>query len=59
MIEIRTEKPEDSFVRAADFGLQNEYGVHDEFVALPLHDGALDGISGMVKYLPEFREAEC
>ena len=46
------------FVRAADFGLQNEYGVHDEFMALPLHDGALDGISGMVKYLPEFREAE-
>ena len=47
------------FLRAADFGLQNEYGVHDEFMVLPLHDGALEAVSGMVKYLPEFREAEC
>src|SRR5438477_3372617 len=47
------------FVRAADFGLQNEYGVHDEFMVLPLHDGALEGVAGTVKYLPEFREAEC
>ena len=47
------------FVRAADFGLQNEYGVHDEFMVLPLRRGALDGVSGMVKYLPEFSEAEC
>jgi hypothetical protein len=29
------------FVRAADFGLQNEYGVVDEFMVLPLRDGAL------------------
>ncbi len=47
------------FVRAADFGLQNEYGVADEFMELPLHETALEGVSGMVKYLPEFREAEC
>jgi len=47
------------FVRAADFGLQNEYGVHDEFMVLPLRRGALDGVSGMVTYLPEFSEAEC
>ena len=47
------------FTRAADFGLQNEYGVHDEFMVLPLRDGALQGVSGLVKYLPEFREAEC
>jgi len=47
------------FVRAADFGLQNEYGVHDEFMVLPLRRGALDGVSGMVKYLPEFSEAKC
>jgi len=46
------------FVRAANFGLQNEYDAHDEFMVLPLHDGALGGVSGMVKYLPEFREAE-
>ena len=47
------------FVRAADFGHQNEYGVADEFMVLPLHETALEGVSGMVKYLPEFREAEC
>jgi putative acetyltransferase len=47
------------FVRAEDFGLQNEYGMHDEFMVLPLHDGALEAVSGMVKYAPEFREAEC
>jgi hypothetical protein len=26
---------------------------------LPLRDGALDGVGGMVKYLSEFHEAEC
>jgi putative acetyltransferase len=46
------------FSRAADFGLQNEYGVHDEFMVLPLRDGALAGVNGMVKYQPEFQEAE-
>jgi putative acetyltransferase len=46
------------FLRAADFGLQNEYGVHDEFM-LPMRDGALDGVAGMVKYLPEFQEVGC
>src|SRR5213594_5213203 len=35
------------FVRAADFGLQNEYCVHDEFMVLPLYDRALGGVSGM------------
>jgi putative acetyltransferase len=47
------------FTRAADVGLDNEYGVHDEFMVLPLHEGVLDGVSGLVKYLPEFAEAEC
>ncbi len=46
------------FRRGADFGLDNEYGVRDEFMVLPLRDGALANVSGMVKYLPEFREAE-
>ena len=45
------------FLRAADFSLQNEYGVVDEFMALPLHDGVLTPVSGMVRYQPEFREA--
>jgi putative acetyltransferase len=47
------------FFRAADFGLQNDYGVLDEFMVLPLRDGALEGVAGMVKYLPEFQEAGC
>jgi putative acetyltransferase len=47
------------FSCAADFGLQNEYGVHDEFMVLALRDGALRGVSGMVKYVPEFEEAGC
>ena len=46
------------FVRAADFSLQNEYGVHDEFMVLALRDGALKEVNGMVKYLPEFGEVE-
>jgi putative acetyltransferase len=46
------------FLRAADFGLDNEYGAHDEFMVLPLCEGALNTVSGMVRYLPEFREAE-
>jgi putative acetyltransferase len=47
------------FTRAADVGLKNEYGVHDEFMVLALRDGALHGVGGMVKYVPEFREGEC
>ena len=47
------------FSRAADIGLENEYGVHDEFMVLPLHDGALEGVGGLVKYLSEFRETGC
>jgi putative acetyltransferase len=47
------------FTRAADSGLHNEYGVHDEFMVVALHEGALRGASGMVKYLPEFAEVGC
>jgi putative acetyltransferase len=46
------------FARAADFGLENEYGVVDEFMVLPLRDGALDKVSGLARYVPEFQEAE-
>jgi putative acetyltransferase len=47
------------FRRAADFDLQNEYGVIEEFMVLPLRVGALDGVKGMAKYLPEFQEVGC
>ncbi len=57
MIEVRPE--ERGGVRTADFALRNQYGVYDEFMVLALRDGALMGLSGVVKYLPEFREAEC
>ena len=42
-----------------DLSLENEYGVYEEFMVLPLRYGALKGVGGMVKYLPEFGEAEC
>ncbi len=42
------------FSRAADYRLQNEYRAYDEFMVLPLRNGALDRVNGMVKYLPEF-----
>jgi len=47
------------FVLTVDFGLENEYGAYDEFMVLALRDRALEAVSGVVKYLPEFREAEC
>lgn len=47
------------FSRAADYGLDNEYGVHEEFMVLPLRDGALNGVRGIVKYVPEFEQAGC
>lgn len=45
------------FARAADRGLTNEYGVHDEFMVLEIAPHALMHTSGLVKYAPEFREA--
>jgi hypothetical protein len=35
------------------------FGVYDEFMVQPVRDGALNGVSGLVKYLPEFIEAGC
>jgi putative acetyltransferase len=45
--------------RAADtFGLENEYGVRDEFMVLELTKGAIEEVSGLVRYAPEFKEAD-
>ena len=44
------------FRPAKTFGLDNEYGVTDEFMALELRAGCLDGIRGLVRYAPEFAE---
>ena len=38
-------------------GLENEWGVHDEFMVLTLREGALDLVRGMVRYAPEFQQA--
>jgi putative acetyltransferase len=45
------------FVRASEYGLGNEYGVDDHFMVAELVRGALDRVSGMVRYRPESREA--
>jgi putative acetyltransferase len=42
------------FRRGLDHGLQNEYGADEAFMAIELRPGALAGISGLVRYCPEF-----
>lgn len=46
------------FTKASDFGLLNEYGVDEPFMALELSEGGLAAVSGLVKYAPEFGELE-
>jgi putative acetyltransferase len=42
------------FTRAGAFGLGNEYGVDEEFMALELRPGCLSGACGVVRYSAEF-----
>jgi putative acetyltransferase len=51
--------PRFGFVRAKDHGLENEYDALDSFMVLELQKGILKRIHGLVKYAPEFRDAEC
>ena len=44
------------FHSAKTFGLDNEYGVSDEFMVRELRVGCLNGIRGLVRYAPEFSE---
>jgi putative acetyltransferase len=46
------------FRAARAFGLENEYGVGDEFMVLELTQGAVEEVRGMVRYAPEFKEAD-
>jgi putative acetyltransferase len=47
--------PRFGFAPASTFGLKCEYSVPDPvFMAIELVPGALKGISGLVKYAPEF-----
>ena len=47
------------FRRASDFGLGNEYGAADTFMALELGDGRLAGVTTTVRYSPEFQATGC
>ena len=51
--------PRFGFLKAKDCGLDNEYNAVDSFMVLELQKGVLQEIRGLVKYAPEFREAEC
>ena len=51
--------PRFGFLRAKDYGLDNEYGATDSFMVMELQEGVLERIRGLVKYAPEFRDAEC
>ena len=44
------------FQAGKPLGLDNEYGVNDEFMVLELCQGALAGKGGMVRYSREFAE---
>src|SRR3712207_5088420 len=44
------------FERASEKGLGNEYGVDEHFMVVELSNGALDSVSGTVRYREEFRE---
>ena len=44
------------FHPAKPHGLDNEYGVTDEFMVLGLRERSLEGVRGLVRYAPEFAE---
>jgi putative acetyltransferase len=49
--------PRFGFVRARDYGLDNQYNALDEFMVLELKEGALQSAGGLVMYAPEFDAA--
>ena len=66
MTEIRKERKEDlNAIRYVNerafetYGLENEYGADEHFMALELRNGALAEIGGLVTYQPEFKETGC
>ena len=42
------------FARASNYGLDNEYGADEAFMALELQPGSLPAAGGLVRYAPEF-----
>lgn len=51
--------PRFGFSPASLYGLGNEYDADEHFMAMELKHGALDKISGIVRYSPEFKECGC
>jgi putative acetyltransferase len=51
--------PRFGFASANGHGLGNEYGALDAFMVLELRGGSLNGVSGLVTFAAEFREAGC
>lgn len=47
------------FTRASVYGFNNEYHAEESFMVLELRDGILRSMSGMVKFQPEFQQANC
>jgi putative acetyltransferase len=47
------------FGRARDYGLGNDYNAAEAFMVIELNRGVLEGVSGTVKYQPEFQMAGC
>lgn len=47
------------FQPAKPHGLDNEYGVNEEFMVLELRKGSLSRANGLVRYAPEFGEVSC
>lgn len=45
------------FIPASEFGLGNEYGAADNFMARELRPGTLKWAQGVVRYVPEFQQA--
>ena len=51
--------PRFGFLKAKTYGLDNEYNATDSFMVMELQKGVLEGVRGLVRYAPEFRDAEC
>ncbi len=47
------------FSRASLYGLGNEYDADEHFMVMELKNGALDKVSGTVRYSLEFKECGC
>ena len=51
--------PRFGFERASLYGLSNEYGEDEAFMAMELRPRGLEGVRGLVKFASEFNEVGC